>query len=241
MSIGRLLKIIVGLLLVGLVVAFLVWANQVTPATQSYVDKIKHDSDFKVTETNHSIILASSQYTAQTGIVFIPAIRIDPHAYIYKLSGIVENSGVTVVITKPTFNLPPIDFRPIATFTGDVGGVDNWYVAGHSRGGTRACGYAADQSAHVKGLILLGGYCDTDVTVPILDITAENDELASDKDIQQHANHLKGDLTNVTISDAAHSSFGDYGSQSGDGDASVDSEFMRYELTDNISTWLAAH
>lgn len=239
MNIWRVIKIAVVLLLLGLVVGFFVWTNQVAPADETYVAKVSGNTNFTVSDTGHSLILSLNAYHAQTGIVFIPGARVDPRAYLYKLSGIVENTGITVVITKPTYNLALFDLRPIATFTGDVNNIDKWYIAGHSLGGVRACQYAADQSTHVTGLILFGSYCDTDVSVPTLSLTAENDKLTSDKDVSDHLTHLKGEVTTYEVDDASHASFGDYGKQTGDGDATIDSEFMRLELTDQITYWLS--
>lgn len=239
MNIWRVIKIAVVLLLLGLVVGFFIWTNQVAPADETYVSKVSENPNLQVTNTPRSLILSLKDYQSQTGIVFIPGAKVDPHAYLFKLSGVVENTGVTVVITKPTYNLALFDLRPIATFTGDVNGIDKWYIAGHSLGGVRACQYAADQSTHVTGLILFGSYCDTDVSVPTLNLTAENDKLTSPKDVSDHLAHLKGEVTSYQVDDASHASFGDYGKQSGDGDATIDSEFMRLELTDQLTYWLS--
>lgn len=239
MNVGRVIKILVGLLLVGLVVGFLVWANQISPADQNFVTTVQHNPNLTVTETDHSIIMKSNDYHAKTGIVFIPGAKVEPQAYLYKLSGIVESTGITVVITKPYFNLALFDLRPIGSFTNDVNDIGKWYIAGHSLGGVRACQYAADNSTHVAGLILFGSYCDTDVTVPTISLTGDEDKLTSDQDVKDHRDHLKGDVTTYEISDASHASFGDYGKQSGDGEANIDSEFMRLELTEQLSSWFA--
>ena len=239
MNIGRVIRIVALLLLLGVVVGFIVWSNQVMPADESFLSKVKQNQNVKVTETDHSLILSSNDYHSKIGIVFLPGAKVDPHAYLYKLSGIVENTGVTVIITKPYFNLALLDLRPIGSFTNDVNDIDKWYIAGHSLGGVRACQYAADQSTHVTGLILFGSYCDTDVTVPTFNIIAANDKLTSEQDVNDHRAHLKGDVTTYEIGDASHASFGDYGKQKGDGDASIDSEFVRLDMTEQLTYWLA--
>lgn len=239
MSIGKIVRFGIVIVLLGAVVWFWVWSSQVMPAEQSAVDQIKQNTSLKVTETDHSIIMSSADYHAKLGLVFLPGAKVDPHAYLYKLSGIVANTGITVVITKPYFNLALFDLRPIATFTNDVNDIDTWYVGGHSLGGVRACQYAADSSTHLAGLVLFGSYCDTDVSVPVLSLRGTRDQLTSQQDVDSHRTHLKGSVTTYEIDDAAHASFGDYGTQSGDGTASVDSEFVRLEITDQMKYWLA--
>lgn len=239
MNIWRVVKIAVVVLLAGAVIWFFVWSNQVMPADESYLNKVRQNQNVHVAETSHSYILSSSDYHAKTGIVFIPGAKVDPRAYLYKLSGLVESTGMTVVLTKPYFNLALLDLRPIATFTGDVNDIDKWYIAGHSLGGVRACQYAADQSSHVTGLILFGSYCNNDVSVPTFSITATEDKLTSEQDVDDHRAHIKGSYSTYEVEDASHASFGDYGKQSGDGEASIDSEFMRLEITEQLIYWFA--
>ncbi len=239
MNIGRVIRIAILLLLLGGIVGFFIWANQVMPADENFVSKVKQNQNVKVVETDHSLILSSNDYHSKTGIVFLPGAKVDPHAYLYKLSGVVENTGVTVVITKPYLNLALLDLRPLGSFTNDVNDIEKWYIAGHSLGGVRACQYAADQSTHVAGLILFGAYCDTDVTLPVFSVTAGYDKLTSEQDVRDHRAHLKGDVTTYEIDDASHASFGDYGKQKGDGDATIDSEFIRLDLTEQLTYWLS--
>lgn len=238
MNIWRVLKIAMTLLVLGLSVGFVVWTMQVMPADESALAKVQHNAHIEIQETARSVIARSSDYHSKTGVVFFPGAKVDPHAYIYKLSGLVESTGVTIVIAKPYFNLALLDLRPIATFTNDVNDIDTWYVAGHSLGGVRACQFAADNSTHVAGLILFGSYCNVDVQVPTLSLSAEQDKLTTAQDIESNRAHLQGDLAVYEIPEASHASFGDYGVQAGDGEASIDSEFMRLELTDQMSSWL---
>ncbi len=209
------------------------------PAQQSFVDLVRQNQSIRLAETDRSIIMSSNEYHAKTGLVFLPGAKVDPYAYVYKLSGIVANTGITVVIAKSYFHVPLFDLRPIATFTNDVNDISTWYVGGHSLGGVRACQYAADSTTHVAGLILFGSYCDSDVTVPVLSLRGSQDKLTSEQDVKDHRAHLKGKVTTYEIEDASHASFGDYGKQSGDGVASVDSEFVRLEITDQLTYWLA--
>lgn len=239
MNIGRVIRIAIVVLVCGGFVWFWVWSHQVMPAEQQYVDLVRGNPNIKLTETDRSIVVSSTDYQSKTGLVFLPGAKIDPHAYLYKLSGVVENTGVTVVIAKPYFNLALFDLRPIATYTNDVNNIEKWYIAGHSLGGVRACQYAADSSTRIAGLVLLGSYCDTDVTVPTLSISGSQDALTSEQDIADHRAHLKGEVTIYEIDDASHASFGDYGTQTGDGTAGVDAEFMRLQLTDYLTSWLA--
>ena len=209
-----------GVVVVLALVAFGVWANMVMQGERTASIAVWTDPAVSVTSTDHSVVLAptgeaSAQQDQHRGLVFVPGAKVDPYAYMYKLSGLVDEYGVTVVITKPTLNLALLDTRPLATFEADAPDVDSWFVGGHSLGGVRACMLA--DSPSVDGLILFGSYCATDLSTPtkIADAAAE----------------LPTSATFVEIAGANHASFGDYGIQPGDGTATISSEDARDQIT----------
>ena len=109
-------------LVVLAIVALVTWANIVMQGERRPALLAWRDRQVAITSTDHSIVLVPRSGATGTGLVFIPGAKVDPYAYLYKLSGIVEK-GVTVVITKPTLNLALLDQRPLDTFTADAPGV----------------------------------------------------------------------------------------------------------------------
>ncbi|GAA3888227.1 alpha/beta hydrolase [Leifsonia kafniensis] len=214
------------------IVVFLVWANSVMQGERPAALEVWRNPAISVTSTDHSIVMSPTENPSGTGLVFVPGARVDPYAYMYKLSGIVEETGATVVITKPTLNLALLDTRPLDTFTQDVAGISNWYVGGHSLGGVRACLLA--DSPEVTGLILFASYCANDLsasTLRVLSISGSDDGLSTPEKIEAAAQLLPDDTVFDVIVGANHASFGDYGVQPGDGTASLDSAQMRDQLT----------
>ena len=194
-----------------------------------------------ITSTNHSIVIEPAGESADVGLVFIPGAKVDPYAYLYKLSALAESDGVTVVITKPTLNLAFFDQRPLSTFTADAPGIASWYVGGHSLGGVRACQLA--DSPDVAGLILFGSYCANDLSessLAVLSIAASEDGLSTATKIEAAAHLLPASATFVVIDGGNHSGFGDYGHQSGDGEATLTSAEIREAITIAVSEFLAA-
>ena len=72
--------------------------------------------------------------TAPVGLIVVPGARVEPYAYMFQLSGVVEEHGVTVLITRPTPNLAFVDTRGVDDFTTASPEVDRWFVGGHSLG-----------------------------------------------------------------------------------------------------------
>ena len=228
-------------LVVLAIVALVTWANIVMQGERGPALLAWRDRQVAITSTDHSIILAPRSGATGTGLVFIPGAKVDPYAYLYKLSGIVEK-GVTVVITKPTLNLALLDQRPLDTFTADAPGVTRWFVGGHSLGGVRAC-MLADSTAEpdVAGLVLFGSYCVNDLSrteLIVLSIGGERDGLSTPAKIEAAKDMLPSSAIFVEIPGSNHARFGDYGEQPGDGIATISSATARAEITAALSAIL---
>ena len=227
------------LVIVLVAVAFLIWANMVMQGDRDRAIEVWTDSAVEVTSTEHSVVLAPTGVASGTGLVFIPGAKVDPYAYMYKLSEIVERTGATIVITKPTLNLAFFDQRPLATFTADAPGVDRWFVGGHSLGGVRACMLADDPA--VSGLVLFGSYCANDLTasgLEVLSIAGSRDGLSTPEKIADARGMLPADADLVEIEGLNHAGFGDYGVQPGDNTATIPTGQQRDEITDALATVL---
>ena len=241
MILRRIRIALVALLLVVVLitVGFLVWANMVMQGDRGRAIEVWTNDRVEVTSTGHSLVMAPTGVASATGLVFIPGAKVDPYAYMYKLSEIVERTGATVVVTKPILNLAFFDQRPLTTFTDDAPGIDRWFVGGHSLGGVRACMLADDPA--VDGLILFGSYCANDISesgLEVLSISGSRDGLSTPEKIADARPLLPTDADLVEIEGLNHAGFGDYGKQPGDNTATISTEQQRDEITDALATVL---
>ena len=227
-ALGALLLVIVG---------FLLWANSPYQAEREATLEVFRNGGIQVAAVDEGILMTPIADSialpeSPAGLVFIPGARVDAYAYLYQLSGIVEEQGVTMLITEPALNLAFFDTRELDDVTTAAPDVERWFVGGHSLGGVRACMMAADSEA--EGLVLLGSYCANDLSesgLTVLSIAAENDGLTELDTIAESAALLPDTARFEIIEGANHAAFGDYGPQSGDGERSITSEQMREQLT----------
>ena len=241
--VGAVLLAVVGVLVL-VVVGFLVYASLVFEGDREASLDAWRSNGVEITGTERSIVIEPTTGATGTGLVFIPGAKVQPSAYLYKMAGIAEATGMTVVITEPTLNLAFFDTRPLSEFTADAPDVDRWFVGGHSLGGVRACQLAADEQAEppVEGVILFGSYCVDDLSdsdLAVLSIVAENDGLSTTEDVASRSGNLPDDAVTVVIEGANHAAFGDYGVQPGDGVATIDRQTARDEIADAVATFLA--
>lgn len=219
------------------VVAILVWSQVgVMAAEEGPVAAVRANSAIAVTDTDGGIVLAPADGSADVGLVYVPGAKVEPWAYADKLSGLVAEDGITVVITKPWLNLAFFDLRPLGAFTELAPDVDTWLVGGHSLGGVRACQLATD----ADGLALFASYCATDLAasgLPVISVAGSEDGLSTPGEIADARHLLPEDAEMHEIEGASHSSFGDYGPQAGDGTPTISDDDMRRQLTELVGAF----
>jgi Alpha/beta hydrolase family len=241
--IARRVLLVIASLVVLAIAGFLIWANVgVMAAEPDPLAQVRDNPGISLAEYSDAVVMSPTSGASGVGLVFIPGAKVAPEAYLFKLSGVVQESGLTVVVTKPILNLAFFDQRPLTTFTDHASSVSSWYVGGHSLGGVRACQYA--QQPDVAGLILFGSYCANDLSeshIPVLSLSGSADGLSTPSKISGSANLLPRSADFVTIEGANHASFGDYGVQPGDGTATLSSQQVAIILTDKFAGFLAAH
>ncbi|WP_111719894.1 alpha/beta hydrolase [Homoserinimonas sp. OAct 916] len=229
-------------ILVAAVVGLLVWANVgVMQAEPGPLAVVQANPAISITDYSDSVVLAPTGEASGSGLIFIPGAKVDPNAYLYKLSGAVEETGVTVVVTKPILNLAFFDLRALTTFTDHVPGISTWSVGGHSLGGVRACQYG--EQPDVSGLVLFGSYCANDLSntkMRVLSLSGSDDGLSTPQKIRESSHLLPPGTIFFQIDGANHASFGDYGAQPGDGTASLSSPTVRSIITEHLTDFFAA-
>lgn len=230
---------LLGGLLVVAAIGLVIWSQiGVYSAEDAAVDSVRANAAIAVSEDSGSVTLEPSDAGSDTGLVFIPGAKVEAWAYAAKLEELVTEEGMTVVITKPWLNLAFFDPRPLDAFTAGADGVDSWLVGGHSLGGVRAC----QLTENADGLVLFASYCAADLStrdLPVLSIAGSADGLSTPKKIAEARGQLPADAVLVEIPGAAHSSFGDYGPQKGDGVPDIDDAAMAAEIAELISSFVS--
>ena len=237
----RLLRLLAALLTLVLLAAagLVVWSRTgVMDAETAPWQEVQEDSRIAEERTDIALVLRPSEpEPARTGLLFYPGAKVEPEAYAARLSGLVTELGVTVVIVDPPLNLSLFDRRAPERFTSIAPELETWLVGGHSMGGVRACELAEESDA----LVLFASYCAGDLTtsqVPVLSLSGSEDGLSTPEKIAEHGEALPGSAEMVEIAGASHASFGDYGPQSGDGTPTIDDAEMDAAVEDAVAELL---
>lgn len=203
------------------------------------VAAVEGDDRIVIRDDPGAIVLSPASGVVDVGLVYIPGAKVDAWAYAAKMSGVVAESGVTVVIAKPWLNLAFFDLRPLFSFSELAPDIETWMVGGHSLGGVRACQLANDADA----LALFASYCANDLSgsdLPVLSLGGSQDGVSTPQDIADALPRLPADAIVVEIEGASHSSFGDYGPQPGDGTPTISDDDMTSRLTELVGEFAAS-
>ena len=118
--------------------------------------------------------------------------------------------------------------------------IADWSMMGHSLGGAMAAAFAGEHTDEIEGLILLGAYSTADLSssdMKVLTIYGENDQVLNREKYEENRSNLPKKTTEYIIEGGNHAYFGAYGSQDGDGEATITQEEQMQQVVDLVLQW----
>ncbi len=238
LSFLRVMTIVVGVLVL-MVIGFVVWASGAYQPDGVAISAMDGSDKVRVTESRNMVIIEPMLYKndgeRKTGFIFYPGGKVEEDAYAPVLSKIAEN-GFRVILLRMPLNLAVFHTAaPDAVFP--LYRDTDWYIGGHSLGGSMAAIYAYEHMDKVKGLILLGSYPPkgndfSTSTLPLLSVFGSMDmgieEILANKVL------LPKTAEFVELPGGNHAQIGNYGVQKGDGAASISREDQQGKTIDAI-------
>ena len=171
-------------------------------------------------------ILVFEPENARAGFIFYPGGKVEYTAY-EPLMNACKEQGILCVLVKMPFNLAVLDINAANGITEQFPHVENWYIGGHSLGGSMAAGFLAENLTEFDGLILLGSYSTYDLSdagVSVLSVYGSEDTVLNREKYNEYRVNLPDDFTEIVIDGGCHAYFGVYGPQDGDGTPEISNE-----------------
>lgn len=166
-----------------------------------------------------SLVFYPAEY--DSAVIFYPGGKVEALAYIPLMEHCAQEGVLTVLMPMP-FNLAVLAKDAAEEIPELFPEVEDWFMAGHSLGGSMAASFASENTAWVEGLILLAAYSMEDVSgIPVLSIYGSADRVLNMEKYEKYRSNLPENLTETVIQGGNHAGFGLYGAQKGDGEASI--------------------
>ena len=163
---------------------------------------------------------------ATTGLIFYPGGKVEHRAYIPLMQACAEQ-GILCVLVEMPFNLAVLDINAADGIQEQYPQVEDWYIGGHSLGGSMAAAHLEKNAEDYEGLILLGSYSTADLSqsgLDVLSIFGSEDKVMNREKYEENKVNLPEGFTEVILDGGCHAYFGMYGPQDGDGTPTISNE-----------------
>ena len=234
---GKIALAVVVALILSLVIGAWIYVSDYYKADD---EKIEAFMPKKTTEVYNKDYIAFGDSNSENGFVFYPGGKVESDAYI-PLMRILAESGVFCILFDMPFNLAVLNIDAADGVCEAYPDIKNWYIGGHSLGGSMAASYMSDNIEEFSGLVLLASYSTADISdsgVRVLSVYGSEDGVMNSEKYEENKENLPSDFTESLIEGGCHAYFGMYGEQDGDGRASISAEEQIMFTADKILAFL---
>ena len=205
-------------------------------ASGDALEVLQESSDVRFTEINGAYFADGPG--EKNAMIFYPGAKVDPEAYLPLIKKIADD-GIDCFIIRPPFRFAL--FAPDAAESIMKGyKYDKWLLSGHSMGGIVASSYAAGHSGDVDGVVLLASYPTEklDESINVLSVYGSEDKVFDISAYERAKAFLPENYKELVIDGGNHSGFGNYGAQSGDGEARISAEEQQLQTAFEIKEFV---
>lgn len=178
---------------------------------------------------------------ATKGLIFYPGGKVEYTAYIPLMQACAAQDILCVLVKMP-FQLAVLDKNAADGILETYPEIREWYIGGHSLGGSMAASYLADHADAYEGLLLLGSYSTADLSktdLKVLSVFGSEDQVMNHENYDKNRLNLPDNFSELIIEGGCHAYFGVYGPQEGDGAPAIGNEEQIDKTAAAITDWIA--
>ena len=212
------LKLVLALLVGG----SLIYVSDYYRADMTAIEAFSFVGDFEEINLDGGDI-AFVPKDAVAGFIFYPGGKVEYTAYLPLMRSL-AGKGILCVLTKMPCNLAVLDMNAADGIRELYPELTDWYIGGHSLGGSMAASYVDKNADSFRGLVLLGAYSTADLSdteLSALSLYGSEDKIMNREKYEKYKSNLPEKLTEAEFFGFCHAYFGVYGKQKGDGEPTV--------------------
>ena len=179
-----------------------------------------------ITKTTNKNFVAFEPQNPKAGLIFYPGGKVEHIAY-EPLMKACADRGIFCALVEMPFNLAVFNINAADGIKEKYPEIKNWYMGGHSLGGSMAAAYLEKNIENFDGLILLGSYSTADLShsdLKVLSLFGSEDWVLNIEKYSENRANLPEEYTEKTIWGGCHAYFGTYGAQDGDGTPTISNQ-----------------
>ena len=224
----------VRIVVTGLVIVFVfaiasIYLNDYYEADDAKISNYTYETVEKA-EFDGTYIAYVPKGEIKSGFVFYPGGKVEYTAYEPLLQACADQ-GILCIVVKMPSNLAFFGINRAINAINLYPEVENWYIGGHSLGGSIASVCASANPGVFDGVVLLASYSTSNLkSLPVLSIYGNKDDVLNAEKYEKNKKNLPSNFVEYVIDGGNHAYFGMYGKQSGDGQATI-TNIEQIELT----------
>ena len=195
------------------------------------------EAEYYLDEDGYTVFPAED---ATAGFIFYPGGKVEANAYLPLMAALSER-GITSVLVKMPFNLAVFDINAADGIRERMPEITDWYIGGHSLGGSMAASYLETHTDGFSGLVLLGAYSTADLSgtsLRAICLHGSEDLVMNREKHDECLVNLPARYIEQEIGGGCHAYFGMYGEQKGDGIATITSTEQITLTADIVSIFI---
>lgn len=216
-----LLSVVFGLIITG-GISFAIYVSDYYKALPHALEAASESE--KVHVENEYISFGSE--SSKFGLIFYPGGKVQAESYGPLMEALSER-GIFCILLKMPYNLAVFNINGAEGFVQKFPEIKEWYISGHSLGGSMACVYALKHMEELKGIVLLASFSTKDFSesgLKILSVYGSNDKVLGMESYEKNKVNYPASFNEFIIEGGVHSLFGSYGPQKGDGESDITEE-----------------
>ena len=187
-------------------------------ADEGAIAAFREEENITVSVLDNGNVVFAPQNAAR-GFIFYPGGKVEHRAYEPLLAELAR-AGVLCVLVEMPCRLAVFDVNAADGIREQYPEIKDWYIGGHSLGGSMAASYLEKNAADYAGLVLLGAYSTADLSgtdLAVLSVFGSEDKVMNREKYDACKANLPVGFTETVIEGGCHAYFGMYGAQDGDG------------------------
>ena len=222
--------------IVSLLSAFFIYAEVYYKADETAIAAMESDESVAVSKTDYGWLFDGP---SEEALIFYPGAKVEAKAYAPLLHGLAKQ-GLDVCLVEMPFRFAFFGINR-ASKAMESHQYATWYIGGHSLGGAIASEYASAHSDKLSGIIVFASFPSKAIDENLFEISiyGSNDQVLNRDKVESGKSYAPSRFYEYVIEGGNHAQFGNYGSQNGDGAATISAEEQQGKAIDFILDCLA--
>ena len=221
-------------LLDAVVIAFFLWTAVYYHADDRAAAAMQSDDTVTVAKTDTGWLFDGP--SQENALIFYPGGKVEETAYAPLLHVLAEETADVYLVRMP-LHLAFFGMKKAGRIV-EHSAYSHYFIGGHSLGGAMAAMYTEDHGSTFDGQILLAAYPVKETALDTLLIYGSEDGVINRERVKEVPSLVTGTYDELVIQGANHAQFGNYGRQSGDGQAGIPAQQQQEKTVEKIREFM---